>query len=118
MEGMCRAMPARWKSWLRPQRKWEQNKQTKHNVSNATKIRTTSLPNIRMQLPSTFPIICTNGIAPVGNGGLYLRNRTWMIRAIEACPHDRYSGHDLKLAGCNVLEKTNETSTLVLCCVA
>lgn len=107
MEGMCRAMPARWKTWLRPQRKWEQDKQKQQYVSNATKSRTTSLLNSTL-LPSTFPIICTNGIAPVGNGGLSLRNRTWMMRAIEACPHDRYSGHDLKLAGCNVLEKINE----------
>jgi hypothetical protein len=31
-----------------------------------------------------------------------------MIRAIEACPHAIYSGHDLTVAGCNVLDKINE----------
>ena len=31
-----------------------------------------------------------------------------MIRAIEACPHAKYSAHNLSLAGCHVLEKINE----------
>lgn len=29
---------------------------------------------------------------PAGNGGLSLRSRTWMIKAIEHCPHAKYSG--------------------------
>ena len=29
---------------------------------------------------------------PAGNGGLSLRSRTWMARAIRTCPHARYSG--------------------------
>ena len=32
------------------------------------------------------------GRGPIGNGGLSLRSRKWMIRAIEACPFEHYSG--------------------------
>ena len=102
MEGMCRAMPARWKSWLRPQRLWakEQEQMGRDGA--------TQRPKPHTMLPSSFPAICRDGLAPVGNGGLSLRHRSWMIRAIEACPHAMYSGHDLALAGCNVLDKINE----------
>lgn len=102
MEGMCRAMPARWKSWLRPQRLWENEQQQKGRDG------ATQRPKPHTLLPASFPAICQDGLAPVGNGGLSLRNRSWMIRAIEACPHAIYSGHDLTVAGCNVLDKINE----------
>jgi hypothetical protein len=39
-----------------------------------------------------LPLFCTQGHGgAVGNGGFSLRNRTWMIRAIESCP-TQYSG--------------------------
>jgi len=40
--------------------------------------------------------LCTfdNGIAPLGNGGLTIRSRKWLIKAIEYCPHPTYSGFD------------------------
>lgn len=102
MDGMCRAMPARWKSWLRPQRLWEKEQQQKGtNIASQR-------PKPHTMLPLSFPAICQGGIAPVGNGGLSLRQRTWIIRAIEACPHAIYSGHNLTMAGCNVLDKINE----------
>lgn len=103
MEGMCRGMPARYKSWIRPQRKWEKQQ---------AEVGGLLVPKPRILLPSTFPAICdNNGIAPVGNGGLSLRNRSWMIRAIEACPHVQYSGQDDDLntvTGCKVLDDINE----------
>jgi hypothetical protein len=105
MEGMCRGMPARWKSWLRPQRKWEKQQADiaagKHVESPLSK------PQPLMN--SNFPAVCNNGMAPVGNGGLSLRNRTWMIHAIQACPHDKLSGiDDFEKLGCKVLDKDNE----------
>ena len=33
-----------------------------------------------------------NYYGPAGNGGLSLRSRTWMIKAIRTCPHSYYSG--------------------------
>jgi hypothetical protein len=102
MEGMCRAMPARWKSWLRPQRLWQKEQQQKGTGVGSKR------PKPRTMLPLSLPAICQGGIAPIGNGGLSLRQRSWMIRAIEACPHAIYSGHDLSVEGCNVLDKINE----------
>eukprot|EP00586_Coscinodiscus_wailesii_P009211 CAMPEP_0172521046 /NCGR_PEP_ID=MMETSP1066-20121228/292352_1 /TAXON_ID=671091 /ORGANISM="Coscinodiscus wailesii, Strain CCMP2513" /LENGTH=991 /DNA_ID=CAMNT_0013303895 /DNA_START=48 /DNA_END=3024 /DNA_ORIENTATION=- len=32
--------------------------------------------------------VCKNGSGPVGNGGLSLRSRTWMKKAIHTCPTD------------------------------
>ena len=36
--------------------------------------------------PSFFRDVCSEGRAPVGNGGFSLRSRKWMIRAIQTCP--------------------------------
>ena len=36
--------------------------------------------------------ICKDGYGPNGNGGLSLRKRSWLIRAIEACPWTTYGG--------------------------
>jgi len=82
-EGMCVGMPIRWKSWTYPLRKWE-----KYGYPNPN--------NITLSL--TFPDICSgNGEGPIGNGGLSLRSRKWMVNAIRTCPHLKWSGiaHDL-----------------------
>eukprot|EP00590_Aulacoseira_subarctica_P008175 CAMPEP_0172435820 /NCGR_PEP_ID=MMETSP1064-20121228/71396_1 /TAXON_ID=202472 /ORGANISM="Aulacoseira subarctica , Strain CCAP 1002/5" /LENGTH=579 /DNA_ID=CAMNT_0013184183 /DNA_START=139 /DNA_END=1875 /DNA_ORIENTATION=- len=36
--------------------------------------------------------ICKDGYGPNGNGGLSLRKRSWLLRAIEACPWTTYGG--------------------------
>ena len=48
--------------------------------------------------------LCRDGYGPQGNGGLSLRSREWMVKAIEACP-SIYSGlskEKVKAAPCRV----------------
>jgi len=104
-EGMCRGMAIRWRNWLLPQRQWER----------ARERGDTSVPRPRVLLSADFPPVCTDddGQGPVGNGGLSLRSRQWMIRAIETCPHAQYSGLDTRSDShhhfpCRVLEDINE----------
>ena len=61
-------------------------------------------------LPETFPPVCEDGRGPVGNGGLSLRSRKWMIKAIETCPHVTNSGLEIddQPLACKVFEKVNE----------
>ena len=69
----CNQMKRNWQSWL-PNCLLSQKQQGALDSNN-------------------FPEVCTAGDAPFGNGGLSLRNRTWLIRVIETCPVDpRYSG--------------------------
>lgn len=43
---------------------------------------------VRWNKNQTVPFdVCENGLGPVGNGGLSLRSRSWMRKAIQACPH-------------------------------
>mmetsp|Transcript_41634 Transcript_41634/g.60938 ORF Transcript_41634/g.60938 Transcript_41634/m.60938 type:complete len:300 (+) Transcript_41634:991-1890(+) len=81
---MCGYMPAKWRSWTHKQRMWESQQQGslyKFPVNRPTKLQN-----------MTFPPICTGGRAPVGNGGLSLRSRKWMVEAITNCPQTLYSG--------------------------
>jgi hypothetical protein len=96
-QGMCRAMPGYWKSWLAPQRKW----------------RRTQDPELEPAelLRETFPEdVCEGGKGPVGNGGFSIRQRSWMQTAIATCPHAKYSGIDLETEAlaCKVLDQVNE----------
>ena len=103
-EGMCLGMAIRWKTWLLPQRQWkrvtERGTEQKKNV-----------PKPDVILPD-FPPVCQDGHGPVGNGGLSLRSRQWMIRAIETCPHTIYSGLDTNSEthhyACKVMDDVNE----------
>mmetsp|Transcript_2051 Transcript_2051/g.3703 ORF Transcript_2051/g.3703 Transcript_2051/m.3703 type:complete len:569 (-) Transcript_2051:1898-3604(-) len=108
LEGMCRGMPARWKSWLVPQMRWEkQQEQMKHGVDvSKEKFR----PRPAKLLDPTFPPICRDGIAPIGNGGLSLRSRKWLLEVIHTCPHFRYSGIDTTAQplACKVIDTINE----------
>lgn len=44
--------------------------------------------------PSTERLCRDPVVAPVGNGGLSIRSRAWLVRAIERCPHVSRSGLD------------------------
>lgn len=104
-EGMCHGMPLRWRSWIGPQMRWERQQKRLSSIR-ADKL----LPRPEVLLNTTFPDICSNGLGPVGNGGFSLRKRTWAIKAIEACPHIKYSGINMNQSvfGCKVLETINE----------
>jgi hypothetical protein len=67
-------------------------------------------PKPKEFLPEDFPAVCEDGKGPLGNGGFSLRNRKWMIHAIEACPHMTNSGMDLtdEPLACKVFEQVNE----------
>jgi hypothetical protein len=64
----------------------------------------------RLQMPPVFDNPCENkGQAPIGNGGLSLRRRSWMRRAIRTCPHVQWSGvADASHHPCRALDGTNE----------
>lgn len=56
---------------------------------------------------ATVTNICQfdKGIGAFGNGGLSLRNRKWMKKAILACPHFKYSGLSseyIKASNCSI----------------
>mmetsp|Transcript_35656 Transcript_35656/g.54032 ORF Transcript_35656/g.54032 Transcript_35656/m.54032 type:complete len:319 (+) Transcript_35656:921-1877(+) len=106
---MCGYMPAKWRSWTHKQRMWESQQQgslERINMQNKPPVnRPTKLQNM------TFPPICTGGRAPVGNGGLSLRSRKWMVEAITNCPHTLYSGmntSDMINLACLVHNAENE----------
>jgi hypothetical protein len=57
--------------------------------------------------------MCHGGFGPQGNGGLSLRSRKWMIKAIEACPSS-YSGlsHDtVNASPCRVKRNVKHSTT-------
>lgn len=87
LEGACRGMAVRWKTWLRPQRRW-QIQQKNPDLA----VKQHPAPKPRQLLSEDFPAICEHGRGPVGHGGLSLRSRKWMIQAIETCPHITHSG--------------------------
>jgi hypothetical protein len=91
-QGMCFAMEGMWKSWTRPQRQWAEGKDEE----------------LKQTVDLQFPLVCSDGRGPVGNGGFSWRSRKWMIRAIETCPHARYSGTSLDGVPCKVLDQVNE----------
>lgn len=109
MEGMCLGMPARYKSWLRPQLRWEKQQAALSRGEEIPAEKRLAQPTTH--LPAAFPPICSDGVAPLGNGGHSLRNRTWLVRAIEACPHQTHSGLDLEQLsplGCKVMDGIND----------
>lgn len=101
VEGMCAGMRNRWKLWLASQRRWSsQEQQSGKNL----------FPKPDKLLDEDFPDICNGGIAPIGNGGLSIRSREWMIDAIMTCPHLKYAGfdHENRNLACKVVEDINE----------
>jgi hypothetical protein len=81
--GMCKTISLYWRSWTARYKKLD--------------------PNIP---------VCQPGYGPVGNGGLSLRSKSWMIRAIQTCPFPPYSGFAREAAGsttgCHVTRTINE----------
>ena len=105
-EGICQAMPIRWNTWIGPQKRWE--RQEKRGDSITVKKR---LPRPDILLDANFPDVCKgDGVGPIGNGGLSLRRRSWLIKAIETCPHVTHSGVDMEnhFYACKVFEDINE----------
>lgn len=103
LEGMCIGMPNRWRSWTLPQRRW--TKQLERSGEAKDALRPPFEP-----LEMEFPRICQDDIGPIGNGGLSLRSRKWLIAAINACPHIERSGIDFERTAlaCKVIDDVNE----------
>ncbi len=57
---------------------------------------------------------CKNGHGPGFNGGIVLRNSTWMLRAIEACPSKLYSGISTSGTNCVVQDDAEEDEYFAL----
>eukprot|EP00977_Amphora_coffeiformis_P004354 scaffold923_cov171-Amphora_coffeaeformis.AAC.12 len=74
-EGMCWGMPSLWKLLML---------RVKRNNSPDEVQRLGILPS--------YPDPCSHGNAPIGNGGLSWRLRSWMQRAIVTVPHAKWSG--------------------------
>ena len=74
-EGMCWGMPSLWRLLML---------RVKKNISPEEYERLHILP--------TYPDPCSHGNAPIGNGGLSWRSRSWMQRAIRTAPHALWSG--------------------------
>jgi hypothetical protein len=113
LEGPCREMPASWHSWLRPQRRVKLQL-VEGEAKTVEEGRRASESDHVTYLNEEFPHVCENGRAPVGSGGLSLRSRRWMIKAIETCPHVKYSGmnvednNDHQIILCKVFDPVKE----------
>jgi hypothetical protein len=105
LEGPCREMPASWHSWLRPQRRLKRELEEKSTKEGPSAMGP-------MFLNEEFPSLCVEGRAPIGSGGLSLRSRRWMVKAIETCPHVKYSGlnvdSDQQVVLCKVFDLVDE----------
>lgn len=107
-EGMCVGMPIRWNSWLFHQRRWEKQQVQLQHDPDSVSLEDQVAPPSRL-LNTMFPSVCGQGNAPVGNGGLSIRNRTWLVEAIEACPHVNRAGFEVNdTIGCQVVDLINE----------
>lgn len=107
-EGMCDGMANYWKSWLRPQLRWKRWIE-RGKLSSGKPVEQPT----RLLDSESFPNnICSQGRGPLGNGGLSIRSRSWMIRAIETCPHIEYNTKetipDIETSPCRVLDQVNE----------
>ena len=63
-EGMCNFLPLKWKEWS--------------HVDNVNLPKNLCVPN--------------SGEGAFGNGGLTIRSRQWLIKAIRFCPFSKYAG--------------------------
>jgi hypothetical protein len=105
-------MTTLWNQWIQPQRQWEEQQADSIAMNVAFDHL---IPQPRMLLTHTdFPMICDSddhtAAVPImlgggsSSGGISIRSRQWMIRAIEACPHTQYSGiPDLEGLGCQAI---------------
>ena len=107
-EGMCHGMRLRWNTWVGPQRRWENQQGRANNVP--PRKRQVPRPDVLLDNLDRFPDVCSDGRGPVGNGGLSLRSRSWLIKVIETCPHVTWSGVEFegRVHACKVFEEINE----------
>lgn len=106
-EGMCHGMRLRWNTWVGPQRRWENQQKRVNNVPPKKRL---PRPDVLLDNVDKFPDICSDNRGPVGNGGLSLRSRSWLIKVIETCPHVTLSAVDFegRVHACKVFEEINE----------
>jgi hypothetical protein len=87
-------MTKSWHTWLRPQRREKKKREDEEKKTNTEQHIQRRDKNTSI-LKEEFPAVCQGDRAPIGSGGLSLRSRRWMIKAIELCPHVSFSGLDL-----------------------
>ncbi len=58
--------------------------------------------------PLNLDKFCSRGYSPGFNGGISLRNKTWLLRAIDACPHEKLSGIPVSGRSCVVRQEAIE----------
>ena len=89
--GWCHQMAVLWKGLI---------------LAKQNRLRRQNQP--QYQSVSQLKNLCTNGYGPTGNGGFSLRNKNWMIRAIQECPYLPFSGTTNKNTECSLKKFQNE----------
>jgi len=106
-EGLCEGMPMRYRIWfldsirfqklkkrvLKQNGKPDPAKQEEiHLLRGRQQDKNVEEEELQVLDTSRIPSVCSNGRAPIGNGGFSLRSRQWMRHAIQTCPQVHYSG--------------------------
>jgi len=100
---VCDELREKFDSWTAVQKK----RRKVHATDNET-----FAPNEPMDLK--LKNLCANGYGAGFNGGIVLRNSTWMLRAIEACPSKAYSGISTVGKKCVVDDEAEEDEYFAL----
>lgn len=110
VEGMCKHMENKWKSWTHPQVIWEKQAWENHGIKNGENLKSATRAKTMVNVKFSSEFCSGDGIGPVGSGGLSLRSRKWAIKAIETCPHVKLSSIDLygKQYPCKVIDEVKE----------
>lgn len=98
MEGMCQHLENKWNIWSNNAKKNRQN-----NIANYTEKEDPT--NISSSGRCTY-----NNFIPIGTNGITLRDRKWAIKAIETCPHIKYSGINLSDVVRNDIHQLNNNN--------
>jgi len=91
---MCDNMEKWWNDWVMS----ENHEDSIQHVRGQGRKRQMDIQidsSAKQRLSKQFPPACNvGGYGVVGNGGLTLRSQKWLIKAIELCPHAKWSGMD------------------------